>query len=114
MHVYKSGPKILIIEDCELLILLYKFENQSLGLNLTFTKSFSEAKDILTKEQFEYIILDNYLETEHLQGKVIAKDLKVLSKATIVLCSASTHEGPFEGVDVIRQKPVDLFHLINN
>ena len=106
--------KILLIEDSEILTLLLKHQAKRLEVDLTCVDNFVDAIEHLKNNVFDFIILDNHLEKENINGVDKAKELKTYSQAKIILSSADSCIISNEWIDeVIPKSQLELVNVIN-
>jgi DNA-binding response OmpR family regulator len=106
--------KILLIEDSEILTMLLKHQAKILDVDLTCVDNFADAIEHLKNNVFDFIILDNHLEKENINGVDKAKELKTYSPAKIILSSADSCIIKNQWIDeVIPKSQLQLVNVIN-
>lgn len=103
--------KILLIEDSEILTMLLKHQAKILEVDLTCVDNFVDAIEHLKNNVFDFIILDNHLEKENINGVDKAKELKTYSQAKIILSSADSCIIKNEWIDEVI--PKSQLQLVN-
>ena len=101
--------KILIIEDCPIMSLVWKYQAKDTRHILKFVEFKDEALELLRSNVYDLIILDNNLHGE--LGTEIAKEIKRITKTKIILSSADEVVGNEFIDDVISKRQLNLKDL---
>lgn len=86
IRCYFNTMNILIIEDCQFMTFIWKHQAKEAGHITTCVEYKHEALELLRNNNYDLIILDNNLNGE--LGLDIAKEIKDITKAKIILSSA--------------------------
>ena len=102
--------KILIIEDCKIMSLVWNHQAKDTGHFLTFVEFKDEALELLKNNNYDLIILDNNLHGD--LGLLIAKEIKDITKTKIILSSADDNLVGNEFIDdVIGKRQLNFKNL---